>query len=193
MTLKLQPRQAVLGGIACIVVVYASLVSAIYTSRRDERAADSRHADAAQLASVPPVPIATLTAELEAAKASLAWVQGAAALSSIDPASDEATALLVRRAQDARLTVTGIARLDTATTTVDGTAYSVDAVRMSIEAASPDAIVDFVRRLEASDPGLVPTLSALTAGEGAGASAEIVFSAYREMSATPAAGAGAAP
>jgi hypothetical protein len=155
-------------------------------STRDD--AEARYLDAMQLLAVPPVPVATLEADLAKAKEELAAVEGSAALSSIDPSSDEATATLVWSAQNAGLSVLAVARLRHAQTQVNSLTYDVDAVRMTVHGASQDAVIAFLQGLNAIDPALVPSLTSLTVEDG-GVTAEIVISAYAKQEPTPVAGA----
>lgn len=187
--IKLQTRQIMAGVAACLLVAYGAMFAGIHTAQQDRAAAERRYADSAQLLSVPAVPIATLQKDVAAAKQALAWSKGGATLSTIDPATDEATALLVTRARASSLNVTGITRLDRTQVRVKDILYDVEAIRISVEAASAGAVVLFLRDLHATDPGLVPTLSALTTGAGGGAAAELVFSVHTKVDAAAAAGA----
>jgi hypothetical protein len=177
-------RYLILAAVITVGVVYLSMAASLYTSGRDERTAETQYLDATHLLSVPPVPIATLQAELAAARNSLAWVEASASQSTIDPSSDDATELLVQRAQDAGLSVTGIARLNQAQAKFEDKAYTVDGIRTSVDGPSHVTIIEFLRALEATDPRLVPSLSSLAIQEGR-AHAEIVFSLYTEIVATP--------
>jgi len=185
-------RYLVLAAVVCIGVVYLSMAASLYTSGRDEHTAETQYLDATRLLAVPPVPIATLQTELAAARASLASVEASASQSTIDPASDDATELLVERAQAAGLTVSGIARLNQSQAKHEERMYTVDGLRMSVEGPSQDTIIGFLRALEATDPRLVPSLSSLSL-QDARARAEIVFSVYTEILPTPAAAPAEAP
>jgi hypothetical protein len=190
---SIQPRYAAVGAAIVMLLVYAAMIASIRTAASDRTAAETRYLDATQLLAVPPVPLATLEADLAAAQSALARVETSASASSIDPASDEATASLIRRAQDAGLTVVAVARLDHSQLQASGFTYEVDAVRMGLHGSSQEAVIALLRGLAASDPALTPVLTSLTVEEG-GVSAEIVFSVYSKIEPTPVAGAaGAAP
>ncbi len=192
-SISIQPRYAVAGAVICIALVYAAMFASMRTGNSERASAETRYLDATQLLTVPPVPVATLEAELATAQSALASVQLAASGPSIDPASDEATALLVRRAQDAALSVASVARLNSTQTQLDAAKYNVDALRMTVRGGSQDAVIAFLRALQTTDPGLVPALTSLTVEDG-GVSAEILFSVYTKIEPTPVAGApGAAP
>jgi hypothetical protein len=182
------PKRAMIAGLGvCIVVVYAALFASMYTAKRDLRASEALYLDSTRLLAVPPVPLATLEAELASARASLSWVEASANHSTIDPSSDDATALLVQRAQDGGLTVTGVSRLDPGQEERGGQTYDVNALRMNVAGPSQAAIINFLQALDATDPGLLPVLSALSVEQG-GARAEIVFSVYSKVEPTPVAG-----
>jgi hypothetical protein len=186
--ISIPKRYLVAAAALCVVLVYAAMIASIRAERTDLRNSEQRYLDAAQLLSVPPVPVATLQADVAGAKASLAWVEGRARHSTIDPASDDATELLVQRAQQGGLTVAGISRLAPALEKHGEKTYNVTALRLTVQGASPDAIIAFLLALEASDPGLIPSLADLSA-QDAGARAELVFSVYTELITTPAAAA----
>jgi hypothetical protein len=176
-SITIQPRYAAIGGVICILVVYAAMFASMRTSATDEEAAEARYLDTMQLLTVPPVPIATLEAELSTAQNRLALVENSATHSSIDPASDEATAMLVRRATEAGLSVTSVARLNRTQTQIAGISYDVEALRMGLHGPSQDAIIALLSSLFASDPALTPALTSLTV-EDSGVTAEIVFSMF---------------
>jgi hypothetical protein len=112
------------------------------------------------------------------------------AAGSVDPASDEATELLVRRAEAAGLSVVGITRVAPAQTKTERATYDVQAIRVNVEGTTPD-IGAYLYDLYASHPALVATLTGLTINETNVAQAEIVFSAYTAVD--PAAATGATP
>jgi hypothetical protein len=173
----------------CVAVVYASLFAAIYAARRDERMAERLYSDTLTLTEAPAPDLDVLAAELAAAQARLAQAEALAAPATIDPASDEATALLVRRAQAAGLAVIAVTRVDASPFKSGENLYDVQAIRLTLQ-GPPAQLIDYLFRLHQSDPALIATLTSLTTGATGVAQAEIVFSVYTNAaSPTPQAGA----
>lgn len=188
MPLYVQTHFLVLAGVACIALAYASLALGAWQAgeRRDD--ATTRLQDAAQILSAPPASVGALQTQVATVNGELTALERPLE-ASIDPSSDETTALIVRRAQAAGLGVSGIARLNSAQTKIDDVAYDVQATRVSVDAATPQLINGFLVYLDASDPALVASLQSMTISETGAASAEIVFSVFTKTAATPAAGA----
>jgi hypothetical protein len=192
-SLGVDTRYAVVACAVVIALAYASVFAAMRTSRSDRDAAEARYLDTVQLLSVPPVPEATLEADLVLAQTALSAAEQQANTVSIDVSSDEATAAIVRRVQDGGLAVVSIARMDPALSKLNGAAYDVRSLRMTVRGTSLELIVRFLQGLHETDPRLMPTLTSLVL-EADTATAEIVFSAHTKVEPTPAAGAtGAAP
>src|SRR3990172_11448011 len=96
---------------ACVVTVLVSLASVLlgtWDAKKDEGIALTRYADAEALLALPPVDTTGLETGLEVSRLALATAQALAQPPSVDPSSDAATSLLVRRASDAGLNVRGI-------------------------------------------------------------------------------------
>jgi hypothetical protein len=188
--LRIAPRYLVAALAATLVIAYVSLFAGMHNAARENQAAMRRYQDASQLLTVPPVPVERLEEQLSAAQFSLALLQAQTSQSTIDPASDDATELLVRRAQDAGLAVVSVARLTAAQQEVDGQRYDVSGLRMTLRAPAQAPLLWFLQALQETDPGLIPSLSSLRA-DAAGIDAEMVFSVFTpaEAGATPAAGA----
>jgi hypothetical protein len=188
MPLYVQTHFLVLAGVACIALAYASLALGAWQAGERRADAEVRLQDTAQILSAPPASVDELKTQVATVNGELAALQRPAA-ASIDPSSDETTALLVRRAQAAGLAVSGIARLNNAQTKINDVAYDVQGTRVSVDAASPQLINAFLVYLDASDPGLVASLQSMTISETGTANAEIVFSVFTKAAATPTAGA----
>lgn len=170
-------RHLLIGGAAFVLIAYAAMAAGIYTANKDKRIAETRYLDMVTLVEAPPPQLEPLRAELQAAQATLAELQRASGVATIDPSSDEATALLVRRAQEGGLAVKGVARLDAAETKVGDVDYGVDAIRINVE-GTREQVFGFLGELRSSDPALIPTLTFLDVLDSGDAGAEIVFSAY---------------
>lgn len=191
-SISIQPRYAAMGGAICILLVCAAMFASMRNSASERDAAEARYLDATQLLTVPPVPVATLEADLAVAQSALSLVESSSTLSSIDPASDEATALLVRRAQDAGLSVASVARLNHTQLQINAVNYDVDALRMGLRGPTHAAVIGFLQSLHNSDPALTPTLTSLSVEDG-DVTAEVIFSMHTKIVPTPVAGAGATP
>ncbi|MEX2226441.1 MAG: hypothetical protein WEB52_08330 [Dehalococcoidia bacterium] len=174
---------------ASIAIVYTSLFAAIYNAGRDEAAAERLYADTLTLIEAPPSELEALKAELAAANASLKQAEALMEPSTIDAASDAATALLVRRAQASGVSVTGVARIDPSQMKSETATYDVQAIRITVD-GSTGSIGDFLNQMHTADPAMIATLTSLEMHASGGAQADIVFSVYTAIDdATPVAGA----
>jgi hypothetical protein len=188
--LQVPVRYLVAIAAGCVAFTYLSLFAAIYNAGRDETAAERTYANTRTLIEAPAPDLSGAAIELEAAKAALAEAEALMAPGTIDPESDETTALLVRSAQDAGLSVAGITRIAPAQTKTDSATYDVQANRVSVEGAQPE-IGAYLFDLYTSNPALVATIVGMTVNEANVARAEIVFSAYTKVEPTAAATPGA--
>ena len=164
----------------CVAAVVISLVSVIvgaWDARRDEDVALARYADAEALLALPPVDTTGLQQELDAANLALATAQALAQPPSVDPSSDAATSLLVRRASDAGLTVRGIASVPDSQVKNAEVVYDVSGLRMTVEGGVTQVIA-FLEGLGKTEPGLIPSLTSMTVDDKSVAHAEIVFNVY---------------
>lgn len=165
---------------ACVVAVLVSLASILigtWSAQHDEETALRRYEDAEALLALPPVDITSLQEEVTASKAALAAAQALAKPASVDPSSDAATSLLVRRASESGLSVRGIASAPASHAKNGEVTYDVSGIRMSVEGAVTQ-MVDLLYRLGEDEPGLIPSLSSMTVDEKNVARAEVIFSVY---------------
>jgi hypothetical protein len=172
----MQPRLLVLGTAAAIVAVYASFVVGARLASDREVAADARYTDARALIEAPLVSIDELKAERDTARADLEQLQASLAPATIDPASDEPTALLAQRAAGAGLNIISIERIEPRQADVSGATYTVHAVRINVSGGR-DQVAGYLLGLHEEQPALVATLTALSA-EGDAITAELVFSVH---------------
>ncbi len=186
--LNVHPRQMIIAGAAALVAVYASMFAAIHNAQRDESAAERRYADTRALLAAPPPSLDSLIFERDAA----AWALEATRAQLVPPAadlsSDDATAMLIRSAGAAGLDVSGITRIAPAQQKEGAQVYDVQGIRMTVT-GTREQIAAFVQALHASDPGLLPALTAMSIADDGTAQAEIMFSAHTKVVPTPAAGA----
>jgi len=165
---------------ACVVTVLVSLASVLlgtWDAKKDEEIALTRYADAEALLALPPVDTTGLETGLEVSRLALATAQALAQPPSVDPSSDAATSLLVRRASDAGLNVRGIASAPASQTKNAEVVYDVEGIRMAVE-GSVSQVIEFLARLGDTEPGLIPSLTGMTVDEKNLAHAEITFSVY---------------
>ena len=183
--LDLPPRVLIVSVLVAALAALASLIAGIHNSGRDEAVAQRRFADAQALLAAPPVSPDTLQTQLDAVNGTLATVQARSSAPSIDARSDDLTALLVRRAQVAGLTVRAIARGDPMPASVQGVAYDTQSVRVTVEGDS-EKVIAFLADVGSAQPALVPALNTMTI-DGGRAHAEIIFTSYaKSASPTPA-------
>jgi hypothetical protein len=186
--LRINPRILLALAAGCVVLVYASMLTATYTSRQNEAADERLYADTLTLIEAPAPDLAKLNTDLDAAKARLVEAEARVAPPAIDPSSDQATALLIRSAGASGLAVTGVARVDPSQLKYGETVYDVQAVRLTVQGTTA-RIQEFLYGLYDSDPALIATLTSLQVSAAGVAQAEIVFSAYTAVVApTPVAG-----
>jgi hypothetical protein len=165
---------------ACVVAVLISLASILigtWSAQQDEQTALRRYQDAEALLALPPVDTTALQEEVTASKDALATAQALAKPASVDPSSDAATSLLVRRAAESGLGVRGIASAPASQAKHGEVTYDVSGIRMSVEGAVTQ-LIDLLHRLGQDEPGLIPSLSSMTIDEKNVARAEVIFSVY---------------
>jgi hypothetical protein len=187
-----QPRVLLVGGLACIAVTYLGLGIGVRTARQDQRIAEARYADTLALLEAPAPSLASLQSDIEAARTQVAAARRGSDPTSLDPSSDAVTELLIRRAQAAGLTVTGLARVTPTRPKIADVTYDAQAVRISAT-GSPGQVVTFLFDLDKTEPALIPSVSQLTVDDDGRATAAIVFSVYAPAPVTPVAGARATP
>lgn len=168
---------------AVLAVAYTSTFLATYNARRDERDAQQQLADAQQLLALPPGASDTLTAQLTWARAEYAAWQAEPLTPSVDPASDAATALLVRHADAAGLAVRGITRVPPASTRLGTVAYDVQALTVAVS-GSPVQVAAYLADMRKVEPAMLPSLVSMSVNESGLAQAELSFRAYT-VAATP--------
>src|SRR5207247_928275 len=93
---------------------------------------------------------------------------------------DEATSLLVRKAQDAGLAVKGITRTNSVPSTLDGVQYTVLGIDVVVDGAMPQLIA-YLSAMTAAEPALIPSLRSLTINNQDVAHAEITFNVYTKV------------
>jgi hypothetical protein len=165
---------------AAVLLSIASLLAGAWKAERDQETALRRYTDAQALLALPPVDTSALEQELAASKDALAVAQDLARPPSVDPSSDAATTLLVRRAAAAGLNVRGLASAPESQVKNGEVAYDVEAIRMTVE-GGVSQLAGFLKQLGDSEPGLIPSLTAMTVDDGNVARAEIVFSVYAKV------------
>jgi hypothetical protein len=155
----------------------------IRDARRDRDIAQQQFADAQALLQAPPIDTSVLQTKLDAASADLAMERALAAPPSVDPAADEAAALLVRRSEAAGLSVKGISRMAPTTAKLTNGSFNVQGIRLSIEGGVPQVLA-LLADLHNVEPSLIPVLAGMTISEAGVARADIGFDTYTPM-ATP--------
>lgn len=163
-----------------VAVSMASLIIGAWDARADRDAALQRYVDSQALLTLPPVDLEALTAERDAAAEALAAAQALLEAPSIDPASDAATAFLVRGAEQAGLKVTGINRAPAGELKDDILTYEVQGIRVNVEGRM-NQIVNYLYDMQEADPGFVPSLESLAINDDGVANASIVFNVYTEV------------
>jgi hypothetical protein len=176
---------------AVLAIAYTSTFLATYNARRDERDAQQRLADAQQLLALPPGSSDDLAAQLKWARAEYAAWQDQPLTPDVDPASDAATALLVRHADAAGLEVRGITRVAPGSTRLGSVAYDVQALTVSVS-GSPVQVAAYLTDMRKVEPAMFPSLVSMHVTETGLAQAELSFRAYSEA-ATPTAVAARTP
>lgn len=168
---------------ACAIAVVLSLASLLvgaWDARRDREDALRRHVDAQALLALPPVDLDALQAERDEAAAALADVEAALLPPSIDPASDAATALLVRSSEESDLRVTGVNRVPASQLKDGPLTYDVEGIRITVQ-GTPGQVSSFLSRMEREEPGFIPSLGGFTVDNKDLATAELVFNVYTEV------------
>ncbi len=181
--LRIPPQILVGITAAMIAICMTSVLLGIHNARRDETAARTRFADAQALLALPPIDTASLQQQLDAAKQTLTLEAISAAATPIDPASDAAAELLVRRSEAAGLAVKGLARVNPASAKLGDVAYDVQGVRVTVEGTAPQ-ITALLTDLHTEQPLLIPVLASMTLNEVGLAHADIGFDVYSRV-ATP--------
>jgi hypothetical protein len=180
------PARALTG--ACVVVVLlciASLLVGAWTAQRDTDAALQRYTDTQALLALPQTDITVLETERDAAKAALAAAEAQLAPPSVDPSSDDATSLLVRRATEAGLAVKGIASAPMGEATNGPIKYDVVGIRVIVE-GNVGRVLDLLIGLGKEEPGLIPALTSMTTSDTDVTRAEISFNVYtKQVEPTP--------
>ena len=182
---RIPPMVMLAGTAAIIAICVTSLVLGISHARRDADDSQRRFADAQALLAVPPVDTSVLEQKLNDAKSQLAAEQAFAADAQIDPASDAEITLLVQRSEQAGVQVQGISRIAPSTAKIAAITYDLQGIRMTVE-GTPAQLIAFLDGLRAAQPGLIPTLAAMTVAPSGTVHADIGFNVYR-VAATPAA------
>jgi hypothetical protein len=188
--LRVPAKQLIASGIAAIVVTYAAMGAGIYAAARDRDAAERQQADLLTLLESPPASMDELTTRRDEAQRALDGAKELLAPAVHDPASDEATAMLVEAALAQGLDVRGVERVAPSAGTVGEKKYDVRALRVTV-AGHPGPIAAYVAQLQAEDPGLIPSLTSMDVDESGVATAEILFAAYAPAATATAATAGA--
>lgn len=170
---------------ACVAVVYVSLFAALYNARRDEADSERIYGDTRTLIESPAPDLAALRAELEDATDAMASAEALSTTSAIDPASDDATALLVTGAQDAGLQVRAITRIAPADIKSRDITYTATAIRIDVQGTIAQ-IDGFLYDLHRAEPAFIATLTSLSAMPTGLSDADIVFTVYTKVEpATP--------
>jgi hypothetical protein len=182
-SVRIPPHVLVGLAAAVLAVAYTSTLLATYNARRDERDARRQLADAQQLLALPPGASDNLAAQLTWARAEYAAWQREPLTPSVDPASDAATALLVRHADAAGLTVRGITRVAPASARLGTVAYDVQALTVSVS-GSPAQVAAYLTDMRKVEPAMFPSLVSMSVNETGLAQAELSFRSYAEA-ATP--------
>ncbi|MHB8376648.1 MAG: hypothetical protein ACYDEB_06800 [Dehalococcoidia bacterium] len=181
--LRIPARVLVAVVVGVIAASFAAVLLSTHNSRRDERVAASRLADAQTLLALPPHDLSALRAQVDNARAQIAWLKAEnAAAAQAGPVSDEETALVVRQAQAVGLAVRGVARVAPASVTVAGTPYAVDGVRLTVDGNAMQ-LVAFLRAVQQARGWLIPSLYSLTLDGTGVAHADIGFAVYRAAAA----------
>jgi glycine cleavage system regulatory protein len=179
-SLHIPPRVLGIGCAVAIAITAGSLFAAIHNARRDEDTARARFADAQALLSLPPVSTAKLESDLALVNLTLGLTRINTDTTALDPASDETTALLVRRATADGLTVKGITRANPAQLKTTGATYDIHSIQVVVEGTTAQ-ITAFLSELGQSQPTLVPSLTAMTISDAGAAHAEIAFNVYTKV------------
>ena len=177
------PPHILLGAAAAIVVVcLAGILAGMHNAERDRKAALTRYNDAQALLALPPLSTDGLKADLATAKFQVGVAQLQSA-QSVDLASDDVIAQLVREAQTSGLAVSGVSRITPGTAKIADATYDVHGVRIVTD-GSPAQLLAFLATVQEQLPSLFPTLTSMTVNDAGAARAEIAFNAYSKL-ATP--------
>jgi hypothetical protein len=176
-SVTLSPRVFVAAIVIVLVLAFASVISATHHARRDEDAARIRYQDAEALVALPPASNDAVQEDLASVQLQLATARAGVGAPTLDPASDELTALLIRAAGDAGLAVKGVTRTDPSQATFDAALYTVQALHITVS-GSTEQITAFLRAVVAKEPALVSSLASMTADNRGLGQADILFSAY---------------
>lgn len=166
--------------IGAVAVSMTALLLGVWDARRDRDAALQRYVDTQALLALPPVDIDGAVQERDSVAAALTDAEAALEPPAVDPASDTATALLVRSAEAAGLRVAGVNRVPSAQLKDDLTTYDVQGIRMTID-GTVNEVIGFLADMDRDEPGFISALNALTIDDGGVAHAEVVFSVYTEV------------
>lgn len=165
---------------ACVSVVLlciASLLVGAWTANRDAETALQQYTDTEALLALPPVDVSALEAERDDVRASFSAVEALLKPPSVNPASDAATTLLVRRATDGGLAVKGIVSAPSSEAKNGLVTYDVEGLRMIVE-GSAGKLLAFLTALGNDEPGFIPALTSMTVNDNDVARAEISFNVY---------------
>lgn len=165
---------------AALAIAFSSMLLASHNASRDEASARQRIADVQQLLALPPSTEGELTAQLDWAKAELAAWKAQPTSPDVDPASDAATALLVRHATAAGLQVRGVSRIDPATARLGELDYKVQALRLSLS-GTPAQIAAYLSDMRDTEPAMFPSLVSLSIDKEGLAVAEVAFETYEAV------------
>jgi len=157
-SLRLSPRVGALIAAGLIVIVAVSALVGINDARDREHRAAMNAADASALLALPPISTDVLRTKLDAVSTQVAQMQ---ATPSAGVTSDGLAALLVREAQSGGMTVASVTRLAEASRTIDGTAYSLEGVRITAD-GRPEQFVGLLAAISKQGAGIIPTLNTLT-------------------------------